>query len=177
MFKKVASPVFGIVEDMTYFLCLPLCGRSEISSHHVADKKQSGSARSFMGYWISRPARPPTVEAITVSEPDNPQVLVFRHIAGRICEKVSAHAEQRATRIVIHNTGIKRAQPKLPVSRKASGKPTMNGDPLKSDRPLAARCPTFIGLGHNTAVVSLLAKILPGPIRFAEILAIAPMYA
>ena len=39
---------------------------------------------------------------ITVSEPDDPQVLVFRHIAGRICEKVSAHAEQRATRIVIH---------------------------------------------------------------------------
>ena len=32
-------------------------------------------------------------------------------------------------------------------------------------------------LGRNTAVVSLLAKILPGPIRFAEILAIAPMYA
>ena len=39
---------------------------------------------------------------ITVSEPDNPQVLVFRHIASRICEKVSAHAEQRATCIVIH---------------------------------------------------------------------------
>jgi len=128
MFEKVATPVFGIVEDMTYFLCLSLCGRSEISSHHVADKKQSGSARSFMGYWISRPARPPTVEAITVSEPDNPQVLVFRHMADRICEKVSVHAEQRATRIVIDYTGIIRAQPKLPVSRKESGKPTMNGD-------------------------------------------------
>jgi hypothetical protein len=30
---------------------------------------------------------------------------------------------------------------------------------------------------RNTAVDSLLAKILPGPFRFAEILAIAPMYA
>ena len=39
---------------------------------------------------------------ITVSEPDNPQVLVFRHITGRIREKVGAHAEQLATRIVIH---------------------------------------------------------------------------
>jgi len=39
------------------------------------------------------------------------------------------------------------------------------------------RCPIFIGPGGNTAVVSLLAKILLGPIRFAEILAIAPMYA
>ena len=66
--------------------------------------------------------------AITVSEPDNPQVLVFRHMADRICEKVSVHAEQRATRIVIDYTGIIRAQPKLPVSRKESGKPTMNGD-------------------------------------------------
>ena len=27
--------------------------------------------------------------AITVSEPDNPQVLVFRHIAGRTWEKVT----------------------------------------------------------------------------------------
>jgi hypothetical protein len=34
-----------------------------------------------------------------------------------------------------------------------------------------------ISCGRDTAVVSLLAKILPGPIRFAEILAIAPMYA
>jgi hypothetical protein len=42
---------------------------------------------------------------ITVSEPDNPQVLVFRHIAVRIWEKVTGtHAEQRATRIVITHT-------------------------------------------------------------------------
>ena len=106
MFTKVATPVFGIVEDMTYFLCLPLRGRSEIFSHHGARQKaEPRSARSIMARccWISRPARPPTVEARSpVSEPDNPQVLVFRHIASRICEKVSAHAEQRATCIVIH---------------------------------------------------------------------------
>jgi ATP-binding protein involved in chromosome partitioning len=132
MFKKVATPVFGIVEDMTYFLCLPLRGRSEIFSHHGARQKAERLGTELHGEVLLDLKARETSDGrspITVSEPDNPQVLVFRHIAGRICEKVSAHAEQRATRIVVHYTGIKRAQPKLPVSRKASGKPTMNGDP------------------------------------------------
>jgi len=48
MFKKVATPVFGIVEDMNYFLCLPLRGRREICSLHGRRQKPSGSVPTFM---------------------------------------------------------------------------------------------------------------------------------
>jgi ATP-binding protein involved in chromosome partitioning len=118
---------------MSYFLCLPLRGRSETLSHHGARQKVERLGTEFHGdVPLDLKARETSDgrSPITVSEPDNPQVLVFCHIAGRICEKVTgAHAEQRATRIVIHQTSIKRVQPKLPVSRKGSGKPTMNGNP------------------------------------------------
>ena len=105
MFKKVATPVFGIVEDMSYFLCLPLRGRSEIFSHHGARQQAERLGTELHGKVLLDLKARETSDGrspITVSKPDNPQVLVFRHIAGRICEKVSAHAEQRATRIVIH---------------------------------------------------------------------------
>jgi ATP-binding protein involved in chromosome partitioning len=103
MVKKVATPVFGIVED--YFLCLPLRRRSEILSHHGARQKAERLGTELHGEVLLDLKARETSDGrspITASEPDNPQVLVFRHIAGRICEKVSAHAEQRATCIVIH---------------------------------------------------------------------------
>ena len=78
MFKKVASPVFGIVEDMTYFLCPPLCGRSEISSHHGGRQKAERLGTELHGL-LDLKARETSDgrSAITVSEPDNPQVLLF----------------------------------------------------------------------------------------------------
>jgi ATP-binding protein involved in chromosome partitioning len=93
-------------EDMSYFLCLPLRGRSETLSHLGARQKVERLGTEFHGdVPLDLKARETSDgrSPITVSEPDNPQVLVFCHIAGRICEKVTgAHAEQRATRIVIH---------------------------------------------------------------------------
>jgi ATP-binding protein involved in chromosome partitioning len=83
----------------------PCADRSEIFSHHGARQKAERLGTELHGEVLLELKARETSDGrspITVSEPDNPQVLVFRHIAGRICEKVSAHAEQRATRIVIH---------------------------------------------------------------------------
>ena len=103
MFKKVATPVFGIVEDMTYFLCLPCADAARSSAIMVPDKKRAARhGASWRSAGSQARATSDGRSPITVSKPDNPQVLVFRHIAGRIYEKVSAHAEQRATCIVIH---------------------------------------------------------------------------
>jgi ATP-binding protein involved in chromosome partitioning len=76
------------VEDMTYFLCLPLCGRSEIFSHGARQKAEPIGTELHGEVLLDLKARETSdcQSAITVSEPDNPQVLVFRHIAGRICK-------------------------------------------------------------------------------------------
>jgi hypothetical protein len=73
-------------------------------------------------------------------------------------------------------TGIKGAQSKLPVSRKTSGKPMMNVI-LEIGSTTRGKMSHLYRPRANTAAVSLLPKILPGPIRFVEILAIATMYA
>ena len=85
MFKKVATPVFGIVEDMTYFLCLPCADAARSSAIMVPDKKRAARhGASWRSAGSQARATSDGRSPITVSEPDNPQVLVFRHIAGRI---------------------------------------------------------------------------------------------
>jgi ATP-binding protein involved in chromosome partitioning len=44
MFGKADTPVFGIVEKMSYFLCPHCGGRSEIFSHGGARRRPNGSA-------------------------------------------------------------------------------------------------------------------------------------
>jgi ATP-binding protein involved in chromosome partitioning len=69
--------VFGIVEDMTYSLCLPLCGRSEISSHHGARQKAERLGTELHGEVLLDLKARETSDgrsAITASEPHNPQV-------------------------------------------------------------------------------------------------------
>jgi ATP-binding protein involved in chromosome partitioning len=106
MFRQVEVPVLGIIENMSYFLCPHCGGRSEIFSHGGARLEAERLGTEFLGEVpldlqireTSDDGRP-----ITVSDPDNPHSLVFRHIAARIWEKVAgADAVGRAPpRIVI----------------------------------------------------------------------------
>ena len=78
MFTKIATPVFGIVED--YFLCLPLRRRSEILSHHGARQKAERLGTELHGEVLLDLKARETSDGrspITASEPDNPQVLLF----------------------------------------------------------------------------------------------------
>ena len=49
MFRKVNVPVFGIVENMSYFSCPHCCERSEIFSHGGARAEAQLLSMDFLG--------------------------------------------------------------------------------------------------------------------------------
>ena len=99
MFRKVAVPVLGIVENMSYFLC-PKCGeRSEIFGHGGAREEAEKLGVPFLGEvplhldirTTSDSGRP-----IVIDQPDSPHTQVYKNIAGRVWKQLSAN--QRGAR-------------------------------------------------------------------------------
>ena len=91
MFRKVGVPVFGLIENMSYFTC-PKCGeRSEIFSHGGAKVEADRLGIDFLGeipldIIIRKPSdggRP-----IVVSEPESEHALTYRAIADKVWEKI-----------------------------------------------------------------------------------------
>ncbi len=106
MFRKVDVPVLGIVENMSYFLCPHCGGRSEIFSHGGARQEAERLGTEFLGEVPLDLKIRETSDGgtpITISDPDNPHALVFRHMAARIWEKVAGEGAGRRAppRIII----------------------------------------------------------------------------
>ena len=107
MFRKVDVPVFGIVENMSYFLC-PSCGhRAEIFSHGGARATAERYGVDFLGEipldLVIREhtdaGRPPVV-----SEPDGPQAAAYVDIARKVIAKLAPAAAARPfPKIVFEN--------------------------------------------------------------------------
>jgi ATP-binding protein involved in chromosome partitioning len=98
MFKQVQVPVLGIVENMSYFLCPHCGGRSEIFSHGGARLEAERLGTEFLGEVPLDPTIRETSDGgtpITVSDPLNPQALVFRGMAARIWEKLAGEGAER----------------------------------------------------------------------------------
>ncbi len=107
MFRKVEVPVFGIIENMSYFSC-PNCGHvSHIFAHGGAKAEAAKLGTDFLGEVplhidireTSDGGRP-----IVVSAPDSEQARIFKAIAARVWEKTQASlADKRrqAPRIVV----------------------------------------------------------------------------
>ena len=91
MFRKVDVPVFGLIENMSYFTC-PKCGeRSEIFSHGGARAEAERLGIDFLGEIpldiiireTSDGGRP-----IVVSEPESENAQAYRAIADKVWEKI-----------------------------------------------------------------------------------------
>ena len=107
MFRKVDVPVFGIIENMSYFAC-PNCGHiSHIFSHGGARREAEKLGIEFLGEIpldlvireTSDSGRP-----VVVSDPDNEHAKAFVAIARRLWEKVSAGlqgGQRQAPKIVM----------------------------------------------------------------------------
>ena len=105
MFRKVDVPVFGIVENMSYFAC-PHCGeRTDIFSHGGARREAANLGIDFLGEIplameireTSDSGRP-----IVVSRPDGDYARAYRVIADAIWDKLAAEAgEATGPRIVV----------------------------------------------------------------------------
>lgn len=89
MFRKVAVPILGIVENMSYYCC-PECGhRADIFGHGGARQQAEAAGCPFLGEVplhadirsLSDAGTP-----ITVAAPDSHQAEAFRAIAARVLQ-------------------------------------------------------------------------------------------
>jgi len=106
MFRKVAVPVLGIVENMSYFLC-PKCGeRSEIFGHGGAHEEADKLGVPFLGeipLHLDIRTTSDTGRPIVVSMPDSAHAQIYKNIAGRVWKQLSAsqRGPRAAPRIVV----------------------------------------------------------------------------
>ena len=93
MFHKVDVPVFGIIENMSYFAC-PHCGeRTDVFSHGGARDEAEKLGTDFLGEIpLAMEIRETSDggQPIVVSQPDSPHAQAFRAIADKIWDKVAA---------------------------------------------------------------------------------------
>jgi ATP-binding protein involved in chromosome partitioning len=97
MFRKVDVPVFGIVENMSYFEC-PNCGhRSEIFSHGGAHREADRLGVDFLGEVPLDPAIRETSDGgtpIVIADPASPHAKAYLAIAQKVWDKVGEKLEQ-----------------------------------------------------------------------------------
>ncbi|HEY6982019.1 iron-sulfur cluster carrier protein ApbC [Reyranella sp.] len=106
MFRKVAVPVLGIVENMSYFVC-PKCGeRSEIFGHGGAHEEADRLGVPFLGeipLHLDIRTTSDSGHPIVVAQPDSPHAQAYKNIAGRVWKQLTAkqRGPRAAPRIVM----------------------------------------------------------------------------
>ncbi|MFC3674384.1 iron-sulfur cluster carrier protein ApbC [Ferrovibrio xuzhouensis] len=103
MFRRVDVPVFGIIENMSYFCC-PNCGhRSDIFAHGGAQKTAKELGVDFLGELPLNIAIRETSDSgqpIVASQPDSDEAKAYRAIAAKVAAKL-AGAPATGPRIVV----------------------------------------------------------------------------
>ncbi|HEX7007435.1 MAG TPA: iron-sulfur cluster carrier protein ApbC [Alphaproteobacteria bacterium] len=104
MFRKVDVPVFGIVENMSYFVC-PHCGeRSDIFAHGGARREAERLGLDFLGEIPLDIAIRETSDGghpIVVSDPESAHAKAYRAIADKVWASLAGAARRAAPRIVV----------------------------------------------------------------------------
>jgi ATP-binding protein involved in chromosome partitioning len=107
MFRKVDVPVFGIVENMSYFICPHCGGRSDIFSHGGARAEAEKLGTDFLGevpLHIDIRETSDSGNPITVAKPEGEHAKIYRAIAAEVWRKIgetAGLAAARPPRIVI----------------------------------------------------------------------------
>jgi ATP-binding protein involved in chromosome partitioning len=106
MFDKVNVPVLGILENMSYFICSACGARHEIFGHGGARAEAEKLGVPFLGEVpldSDLRDRSDKGEPVTACAPDSSIAAIYKQIAGRIWEAVSAResAMKPPPRIVI----------------------------------------------------------------------------
>jgi ATP-binding protein involved in chromosome partitioning len=104
MFKKTHVPVFGIVENMSTYIC-PNCGHeAHIFGHGGARETAAKLGCDFLGEIPLHIAIRETSDGgtpITARDPDSPQARAFMALAERVSAKLDAGDTRRAPRITM----------------------------------------------------------------------------
>jgi ATP-binding protein involved in chromosome partitioning len=107
MFEKVDVPVFGIIENMSYFLC-PHCGeRSEIFAHGGARQTAAELGVAFLGEIPldgDIRATSDAGEPIVLAQPESEHSAAYRAIASQLldlCRAAPGEGKRQAPNIVM----------------------------------------------------------------------------
>ncbi|WP_169544683.1 iron-sulfur cluster carrier protein ApbC [Sneathiella aquimaris] len=104
MFKKVDVPVFGIIENMSYFLC-PSCGdRSDIFGHGGAHKTADELNVDFLGEVPLHMEIRETSDAgtpVTASNPDGEHATIYKALACKIQDRIESSLAEEGPAIII----------------------------------------------------------------------------
>jgi ATP-binding protein involved in chromosome partitioning len=98
MFRQVETPILGVVENMSYFVCPHCGGRSDVFAHGGARHEAEAQGAPFLGevplHLLIREAsdggRP-----VVVSAPDSPQAKAYLDIAEKLRAALFTNAKQR----------------------------------------------------------------------------------
>jgi ATP-binding protein involved in chromosome partitioning len=106
MFRRVEVPVFGFVENMSYFACPHCGGRTDIFGHGGAQEEAAKLDTDFLGEVPLHLAIRETSDAgtpIVVTDPDSAHAQAYAAIAARVWSKVEAQlgGGRAAPRIVM----------------------------------------------------------------------------
>jgi ATP-binding protein involved in chromosome partitioning len=103
MFRKVAVPILGLVENMSYFIC-PECGhRSDIFAHGGARHEAERLGIPFLGEIpLAMPIRETSDggRPIVASDPESPHAKAYVALARQVQASLGG-AVRAAPRIVI----------------------------------------------------------------------------
>jgi ATP-binding protein involved in chromosome partitioning len=92
MFDKLNVPVFGIIENMSYFVC-PHCGdRTDIFGHGGARQAAEDLGLEFLGELPLDPATRAGGDAgepVVVAQPESPQARAFMDVAKQVAARCS----------------------------------------------------------------------------------------
>ncbi|MGB1548539.1 MAG: Mrp/NBP35 family ATP-binding protein [Alphaproteobacteria bacterium] len=106
MFEKVKVPIFGLIENMSTFICPGCGGRSDIFGHGGAHAAAEALGIEFLGEIPLHLAIREASDAgtpIVLGAPESAEAAAYEKIVDRLIEKLDAalgDAERKAPRIV-----------------------------------------------------------------------------
>jgi ATP-binding protein involved in chromosome partitioning len=107
MFRKVEVPIFGIIENMSYFICDKCSERHEIFGHGGAKAEAKRLGVPFLGEIPLEAAlrkHSDEGEPVVVSAPESASAMAFSAIAAQVWAEIEAGASAPAApRIVIED--------------------------------------------------------------------------
>ena len=104
MFRKVAVPVLGIVENMSYFICPHCGGRSDIFAHGGARLEAGKFGVPFLGEVpldIGIREQSNSGRPVTAVDPDGDHAKIYRAIAAQVKATLEKGCARAAPKITI----------------------------------------------------------------------------
>ncbi len=96
MFRRVDVPVFGIIENMSYFLCPDCGGRADIFGTGGAEAEAARMGVPFLGHVpLEMEIRKTSDEGtpVVASAPDGPHALIYKQIAASVTSQLDTHSD------------------------------------------------------------------------------------